>query len=63
MASEAQKRAAAKYAREKVRRKAVDFYGTDADLLAWLDGQPNVQGYIKRLIREDMERRRGDGSD
>ena len=29
--------------------------GTDADILARLEGVDNVQGYIKRLIREDME--------
>ena len=29
----------------------------DADLLAWLDAQPNKAGYVKALIREDMGRR------
>ena len=57
-ASEAQKRATAKYMREKVRRKSLDFYGTDADIWEWLQSKDNAQGYIKRLIREDMERRR-----
>lgn len=28
----------------------------DADILAQLDSVPNKQGYIKQLIREDMER-------
>ena len=28
---------------------------TDADILAWLDQKPNRQGYIKDLIRADME--------
>ena len=55
--SEAQKRANAKYAREKTKAYTMRFYPTDADLLAWLESQPNKQGYIKRLIREDMERR------
>lgn len=27
----------------------------DADLIAWLDRQPNKQGYLKQLIRADME--------
>lgn len=27
---------------------------TDADILAWLDAQPNKQGYIKSLIRADI---------
>ena len=29
----------------------------DADVLAWLEAQPNKAGYVKSLIREDMERR------
>lgn len=27
---------------------------TDAPLIAHLDAQPSVQGYLKRLIREDI---------
>ena len=27
---------------------------TDADILAHLEAQPNVQGYVKRLIRADI---------
>ena len=30
---------------------------SDARLIEWLEKQDNVQGYIKRLIREDMENR------
>ena len=38
---------------------------TDGDLIRWLRhrqqaGEP-IQGYIRRLVREDMERQRGDG--
>ncbi len=29
---------------------------TDADLIEWLESQPNRAAYLKRLIREDMER-------
>ena len=29
---------------------------TDADILRHLEAQQNVQGYIKRLIREDIAR-------
>lgn len=58
MVSEAQKKASAKYQREKTVRKAVVFYPKDAELLEWLNAQGNAQGYIKRLIREDMERTR-----
>ena len=29
--------------------------GTDADIIQWLEKVGNTQGYIKQLIREDME--------
>lgn len=29
----------------------------DADIIAALDGQKNKNGYIKKLIREDLEKR------
>ena len=29
---------------------------TDADLIAMLDSQENKMGYLKQLIREDIER-------
>lgn len=53
--SAAQKRATLKYRREKTQRITLDFYQTDADLLGHLQKQPNRQGYIKALIRADME--------
>ena len=31
---------------------------TDKDILDWLDAQESVQGYIKRLIRDDINRDR-----
>ena len=31
---------------------------TDADIIAQLEKQPSMQGYIKRLIREDIARER-----
>lgn len=31
--------------------------GTDADILQMLDAQENRQGYIKKLIRDDIARR------
>lgn len=57
MATEAQKRAKEKYA-EKVVQKQVRFYPPDRDLVEWCDGcgEPFAT-YVKRLIREDMERR------
>lgn len=57
MTTDAQKRAVAKYDREnavslvmKLNRK------TDQDILARLAAVDSKQGYIKRLIREDMAR-------
>lgn len=55
MASEAQIRAQAKYDRANTKQVAIKLNrNTDADILAWLASIGNVQGYIKRLIREDM---------
>jgi hypothetical protein len=34
---------------------------TDADILAYIDGLDNVQGYIKQLIRDDMNRQKNGG--
>lgn len=36
--------------RLKINRK------TEPDLLEWIEKQDNIQGYIKRLILEDMEK-------
>lgn len=57
MASEAQKKALEKY-KAKVKRFTVDFPPSDADLWEQLNSQPNKQGYIKELIRADMEKRK-----
>lgn len=57
--TEAQKRASAKYNRANVTVRAVSFGVNDRDILAWLDEQPSKAGYIKRLIRADMEAQRG----
>ena len=55
MMNEAQKRAKKKY-QSKVKRFTVDFYPTEADLIALLEKQPKKQTYIKDLIRADIER-------
>ena len=34
---------------------------TEPDLLEWIEKQDNIQGYIKHLIREDMEREKEKG--
>lgn len=36
--------------RLKINRK------TESELLKWIEKQDNIQGYIKRLIQEDMDR-------
>ncbi len=54
--SEAQKRASAKYRREKVKQVVVTFSPKDADLYEWLGTQPSKAGTIKRLLREEMGR-------
>lgn len=56
--SEAQRRASAKYIRDNVTRKMVAFYPADAELLAFADTRGAFATYVKRLIREDMERER-----
>ena len=56
---ESQIRAVKKYkekVKKDVKRITVDFRPVDHDLFEHLNQQPNKQGYIKALIRADMER-------
>ncbi len=53
--TEAQQRAKRKYL-AKGKRITVDFYPTEADLIAHLEKQEKKQTYIKELIRRDMEK-------
>ena len=53
--TDAQKRAKAKYMREKVKKIMIEFYPSEADLYDKLQEQPNKQGYIKDLIRKDLK--------
>lgn len=55
MTTEAQKRANAKYAK-KVKNQLVKFYPTEEDIWEHLQKQENKMGYIKSLIRKDMEK-------
>ncbi|MBO7701408.1 MAG: hypothetical protein J6S36_00685 [Eggerthellaceae bacterium] len=57
MPSEAQKRATAKYQKEKMKQLSIRFSPNEMDLFDHIKSQPNVAGYIKRLVREDMERK------
>ena len=56
MPSEAQNKALKKY-RANVKRFTVDFPPVDVELWEHLQKQPNKQGYIKALIRADMEKK------
>lgn len=59
MATKAQQKASAKY--DKVHTKQIVLklnLVTDNDILYWLDQQSNKQGEIKRLIREEIRRRK-----
>ena len=53
--TEAQKRAKAKYMREKVKKLMIEFYPSDQELYDKLQEQENKQGYIKELIRKDLK--------
>ncbi len=57
MSSEAQKKASARYDAKNTRRIYLKLnLKTDADIFAFLEGKENIQGYIKELIRRDMEK-------
>lgn len=56
MTSEAQLKAVKKY-KQKVKRITIDFAPTETELFDHIGKQPNKQGYIKSLIRADMEQR------
>ena len=57
--SDAQKRANERYRKASVRQATIRFYPSEADIWEWLQSQPNKAGYVKELIRCDMEARRG----
>lgn len=58
MASEAQKAATVKYDKENTIRLSLKLNKTtDADILAKLSQVKSKQGYIKELIRSDLNRK------
>jgi hypothetical protein len=58
MNEDAQRKASAKYDRNNTVRVALKLNKrTDADIINRLAQQPNKQGYIKTLIRADIENR------
>ena len=53
--SEAQKRAVAKYDATNTKSFLLKLNKkTDADIIAFLEQQPNKLAYLKKLIRDDM---------
>lgn len=55
MTSEAQRRAISKY-KEKVKRITIDFHPSETNLWEHLQSQEKKQTYIKKLIRNDLEK-------
>lgn len=56
MATEAQRRAVAKYDAKNTKTFAIKLNRkTDADLIAKLESVGSVQGYLKELIRKDTK--------
>lgn len=55
--SDAQARATNRYRKQNVKSFNVKFFPADADLIEWMDGIEGKNGYIKDLIRQDMERK------
>lgn len=54
--SEAQKRATAKYIKHNVKRYVVQLNkNTDGDLVAFMEGVDNVNGFFKDCIRKAMK--------
>ena len=53
--TEAQRRAQEAYRKKAVKQVAVRFYPAESDLWEWISGKENKAGYIKELIRADME--------
>lgn len=56
MATEAQNRANAAYRKKNVKQVCIRFYPSEAALLEYLDTKGGRASYLKKLLREDMER-------
>ena len=54
--TEAQRRADRKYKAEKTKQLIVRFYPSEMELYNHVTGMESMQGYVKSLIRRDMER-------
>ena len=53
--SDAQKRASVKYDKENMKRVTVVFSPNESELYGYLANKGSMSGYIKELIRKDME--------
>ena len=61
MTSDAQKRAVLKYDSKHTRQYHLKLnLETDAEIIEHLSKQESIQGYIKGLIRDDMNRKNAD---
>lgn len=55
--TDAKRKTNAKFDRENTKSVTMKLNKrTDADILEYLQKQPNIQGYLKSLIREDMKK-------
>lgn len=55
MTTEAQKRAHAKYQREKMRQYVIRFSRVDQDIIDKLEATDNKTDYIRQLIKKDLK--------
>lgn len=56
--SEAQKRAVAKYRKEKMKQLVISFSPNEMELYEYIRAQPNMSGFLKSLALDAMERGR-----
>ena len=54
--SDAQRKAVAKYKKEKTKNLTIRFYPTDMDVLDHIKSHEDISQYIKGLVQADMER-------
>lgn len=59
MVTEAKRRANNRYNAKNMVQRVVKFSPLERDILDHLDAQENKAGFIKKLIREDMEKGSG----
>lgn len=57
---ESKTKASIKYNREKIRRFSINLSPVDADMIKWLENKDNVAGYLRKLIRADMNKNSND---